>query len=151
MKDDEFYEETWQVWYFIKSHAYHFTENFDKKMVEFHVDMFVEYKDFPCSHFGVNLIIRLPPGSKTSICFGQDEVIFISSQRNTYYWVIYGKRPMILKGDLLGQMVSGFQIREFVFLWAFQNIIWTKSIDIDKTELTQILIPSLFFLVCQKI
>ena len=44
MKDDEVYEATWEVWSFIKSCAQHENEKSGKKMVEVHVEMFVEYK-----------------------------------------------------------------------------------------------------------
>ena len=116
MKDDEFYEETWQVWYFIKSHAYHFTENFDKKMVEFHVDMFAEYKYLPCSSFCGNLIIcPPPPGSNPIKKIGQDEVIFRSSQLNTYFCGIDWNQTIILEGYGSLQRVGGFQVIEFGF------------------------------------
>ena len=46
MKDDEVDRETWQVGGFTKSRAHHYTENFEKKMVEVHVDMFLEYTFF---------------------------------------------------------------------------------------------------------
>ena len=44
MKDDEVYEATREVLYFIKSCAQHETEKSGKKMVEVHVEMFLEYK-----------------------------------------------------------------------------------------------------------
>ena len=115
IKCDEVDKATCKVWYFIKSHAHHYTEIFGKKMVEVCVDMFVEYKDFTCSPFGGNLIICLPPVSKLIIDFGQDEVIFRSSQINTHLWGIYENQNMRSKAYGSGKMVNGLQSREFGF------------------------------------
>ena len=44
MKYDEYYEAIWKVWYFIKSCAQHETKKSGMKIVEVHVEIFLEYK-----------------------------------------------------------------------------------------------------------
>lgn len=63
--------------------------------------------------YGGNTSVRLPTTTKPTLSFGQDEVIFRSSQLNDSCWTIDGQAPLRTKGLGVGVMVSGMTSREF--------------------------------------
>ena len=88
--------------------------------VEFHVDsaeLFHQRMNnnshFP---FGGNLSVRMPPGTKLLIIFGQDECIFKQYIFRRMHWVgCNGEVPLVPKDEGARLMISAFQSHEFGF------------------------------------
>ena len=74
------------------------------------------------SHFltlliaSISVSVRIEPGSKPVIIFGQDESVFSQFSFNGKQWVSPdGKRAILPKSNGMGIMISAFQSREFGF------------------------------------
>ena len=86
----------------------------DKQLYEFHVDDHVSFQarcDF--LPYGGYLSVRMPPGSKKIMLFGQDEVIFKQHLFSDGYWMLpNGKKQLVPKDEGHGLMLSSFTCRE---------------------------------------
>ena len=99
--------------------GYLYTESEENiAMVEVHVDShpFFQNKMNATTEFGGNLSVRKPVDTKPLICFGQDECIFKQFLFTGKAWTTPdGQKPIILKDEGLGLMISGIVSQEFGF------------------------------------
>ena len=90
------------------------------EMVEFHVDdhdfLHDLAEEMGYGLMGGNLSVRMPPGSKPLMVFGQDECVFNQYLISSREWVgPDGQRALLPKTDGLSLMMSAFQSRETGF------------------------------------
>ena len=90
------------------------------EMVEFHVDdhdfLHDLAEEMGYGLMGGNLSVRMPPGSKPLMVFGQDECVFNQYLISSRQWVgPDGQRALLPKSDGLSLMMSAFQSRETGF------------------------------------
>lgn len=123
-----------QVFTFLKGKAHHYTNAEGQQMVEVHVDTFSDMKKLNVGPMGGHLSVRMGNNKRQRIRFGQDEVIFRSSQLNDYCWSISGEQTMRSKGLGEGQMVSGMTSREFGFGLTIND---AQLAEINRTRATQ--------------
>lgn len=95
-------------------------ESSGREMIEFHVDDYNFLHDVAVEmgfgKFGGNLSVRMPPGVKPLMIFGQDETVFNQFLLKLRQWVgPLGQRALLPKTDGLSLMISAFQSRETGF------------------------------------
>lgn len=107
---------------YVDKYCTHFYNVGEVEMVEMHVDYLYSYSDEDSKRnlpvlgpLGGSVSVRLPHGAKPRIWFGQDEVIYRSSQLNESCWTVDGESTLRTKGLGIGIMVSAFVSREFEF------------------------------------
>ena len=83
-------------------------------MVEYHIDTSYKFEErLDLLPFGGSLSVRKPIESKTVIYVGQDEAIFKQFLFLSKMWVgPKGERPLLLKDEGAGMMISSFICRE---------------------------------------
>ena len=101
-----------------KEHAHKF-EKHGLTFFEFHVDD-CDYLQSRCNNddtpFGGHLSVRMPPGTKPLIKFGQDECIFKQYLISTHKWYLHdGTNSVDPKTEGDGVMISAFVSRDFGF------------------------------------
>ena len=108
--------------YIENERVYFYTADDGTDMVELHVDNMYQYNDDDLKNlpilglYGGNTSVRLPPTKKATLCFGQDEAIFRSSQLNDSCWTINGQVPLQTKGLGVGVIVSAMISRELALV-----------------------------------
>ena len=103
---------------YIEEHTTHFYTTNEIDMVELHADVVCSYTNNksnlpPLGDLGGSISVRLPEGTKPWLVFGQDEVIFRSSQLNENCWTVDGESTLRTKGQGTGLIVSAFVSRAF--------------------------------------
>lgn len=106
----------------IGNHAgYAYTEaSTGREMIEFHVDdydfLHELVEEMGYGLFGGKLSVRMPPGLKPLMIFGQDESVFNQFLLRLRQWVgPLGQRALLPKTEGLSLMISAFQSRETGF------------------------------------
>jgi hypothetical protein len=104
--------------------GYHFTDNNNLEMVEYHVDasrIFQERMNREAK-FGGKLSVRLDEGIRPLIMFGHDKSIFKQYLLTKKTWKgPNGETPLVPKDVGQGVMLSAFQSREFGFGFALSK------------------------------
>jgi hypothetical protein len=100
-----------QVQIVVRNGHHHTDPQTNVEMVEFHVDLHPTFHDMmnATTQSGGNLSVRMPPNTKPLICWGQDECVFKQFLFTGEAWTCAdGQRPVILKDEGLGAMMSAF-------------------------------------------